>query len=90
MKIAVFIKISGDVQGVSYRYFARTEAKKLGLSGYAKNGHDGTVSIFIQGPEAKVAEFVEWTKKGSPMASVENVEIKDAEADESIMEFEVK
>jgi acylphosphatase len=87
---ARMLKISGDVQGVSYRYFARTEAKKLGLTGWAKNEHDGTVSVFIQGEGSKVLEFTEWAKLGSPMAEVGAVEVSEAEVSDSLKGFEVK
>lgn len=86
---AVRLTVTGDVQGVSYRYFARAEAKKLGLAGFAKNEHDGSVTIFVQGDDLKIQEFVEWAKEGSPMASVENVELDEAELNDS-ERFEVK
>lgn len=86
---AVILNVTGDVQGVSYRYFARTEAKKLGLSGFAKNEHDGSVTVFIEGDDARVEEFVSWAKEGSPMASVENVEVTVAEPAD-VEGFEVK
>jgi acylphosphatase len=88
--IAKQIIVHGDVQGVSYRYFARTEAKKLELTGWAKNEHDGTVSVFIQGDGVKVGEFLEWAKLGSPMAEVGTVEVSEAEVNDSFKGFEVK
>jgi len=87
---AYAISVHGDVQGVSYRYFAKKEALNLDLTGWAKNEHDGTVSIFIQGDSQKAQEFVDWTKEGSPMATVENVSVNVAEPDENIKNFEVK
>jgi acylphosphatase len=84
------IKVSGDVQGVSYRYFAKKEAQGLGLIGWAKNEHDGSVTIFIQGDPGKSQQFVDWAKEGSPMATVERVDVEAAEIDESLREFRVK
>lgn len=84
------IRVHGDVQGVSYRYFAKKEAKQLGLTGWAKNEHDGTVSVFIQGDPERTQQFVDWAKTGSPMATVENVTVEPAEAEELYKDFEVK
>jgi acylphosphatase len=87
---AYFILIKGDVQGVNYRYFAKKEAIKLGLTGWVKNEPDGTVSALIQGDTEKAQVFVDWAKGGSPMATVQEVAIQTAELDQTIRGFEVK
>lgn len=84
------ITVTGDVQGVSYRYFAKNKAKELGLSGWAKNQLDGTVHIVIQGETEKIDEFVEWTKEGSPMAEVKKVDVIDRSEETALEGFEVK
>lgn len=84
------LKVTGDVQGVSFRYFTRTKAENLGLAGWAKNESDGSVTVFVQGDEKSIQELIEWTKEGSPMATVNNVAIQEAEADESLKGFEIK
>ena len=48
------IVFHGRVQGVGFRYKARTKASELGLSGWVRNEHDGTVLMEIQGTEAKI------------------------------------
>ena len=87
---AYAISVQGDVQGVSYRYFAKKTAKTLGLVGWTKNEHDGTVSVFIQGDPETAQKFIDWAKSGSPMATVESVLVDTAETDESLKEFEVR
>jgi acylphosphatase len=87
---AYTLNITGDVQGVSYRYFARTKAENLGLSGWALNEHDGSVTIFVQGEEGAVQKMIEWAHEGSPMATVNDVAIKDAELDEQAKGFIIK
>jgi acylphosphatase len=87
---AVLIKVMGDVQGVNFRYFARKKAKELNLTGWAKNEHDGSVTILAQGTEEALKEIVAWSGEGSPMATVKKVTAEVTEANESLKGFEVK
>jgi acylphosphatase len=68
------LKITGRVQGVFYRSNAREAAKRLGLTGYAKNMPDGSVEALVQGEKSQIIRFVEWCKEGSPSANVNNIE----------------
>jgi len=43
------IRVAGDVQGVGFRWWAMSEARRLGLVGYAENLPDGRVEISVQG-----------------------------------------
>ncbi|MFX1366690.1 MAG: acylphosphatase [Promethearchaeota archaeon] len=70
------IKVFGYVQGVFFRYTTRKIARSLGLTGYVKNMPDGTVYIEAQGPEDKIIELLEFSKKGPKHAQVDNVEYK--------------
>ena len=47
--------VSGHVQGVGYRYFARGLARAAGLSGSARNLPDGRVEVVLEGSEPDVA-----------------------------------
>jgi acylphosphatase len=88
--IAKLIKIHGDVQGVSYRYFARTMAENLLLLGWAKNEDDGSVTVFIQGREKNILEMIDWCKTGSPMSTVTNVESREMPLINDLKGFEIK
>jgi acylphosphatase len=48
-RIARTFYVSGSVQGVGYRHYARRAAQQLGVSGYAKNLRDGRVEIYAIG-----------------------------------------
>ncbi len=43
--------IRGHVQGVGFRYFVLSQADSLGLSGWVKNGVDGSVLGMAEGSE---------------------------------------
>lgn len=68
------IKITGKVQGVSFRSSARREAKRLGLHGFARNESNGSVYIEAEGTHEKLQQFLEWCKGGSSAAEVESLE----------------
>jgi acylphosphatase len=46
--------VSGDVQGVGYRWFVRGLAHAAGLQGSATNLPDGRVEVVAEGPEDDV------------------------------------
>ena len=66
--------ISGKVQGVGYRYSVKLKAESLGIRGYVKNQHDGSVFVTAQGDTSAVENFVEWCYKGPPTAFVRDIE----------------
>lgn len=47
----------GRVQGVGFRYFARSLAREHGVTGWVMNMPDGTVAMEVQGPEDSVDSF---------------------------------
>ena len=68
------IKVHGRVQGVFYRAESREKAVELGLTGFAKNAPDRTVTLEAEGPELVLEKFLDWCRQGSRMAHVEKVE----------------
>lgn len=82
--------VSGQVQGIGYRFFARHHAEKLGLKGYAKNAPDETVEIIAEGEEAQLKKFLQLLEKGPPFSRVDNVHADWAEARKDFSGFEVR
>jgi acylphosphatase len=70
----VEVRIEGRVQGVSFRAYAREEARRLGLTGWVKNEPDGAVSAVAEGPREALERFVLWCHRGSPHAVVTGVD----------------
>lgn len=66
--------VSGQVQGVGYRYSAMAQARRLGLTGWVANRDDGGVEGLACGDEAVLARFHEWLQQGPPAARVQRVE----------------
>jgi acylphosphatase len=73
--------VSGRVQGVFYRASCVRKAQSLGVTGYARNLHDGRVEVLACGEPAQVEQFIAWLWEGSPasrVASVDTVELDPA------------
>ena len=67
-------RVSGRVQGVGYRYFARQSADRLGIAGFARNLADGTVEVVAEGDAAALTAFEDALRSGPSFAEVGNVE----------------
>ncbi|WP_345111610.1 acylphosphatase [Hymenobacter algoricola] len=67
-------RIHGRVQGVFFRQSAQQQAEKLGLTGYARNNSDATVTIEAEGPAAALDTLEAWCRHGPPAARVDEME----------------
>ncbi|XP_042670309.1 acylphosphatase-1 [Centrocercus urophasianus] len=73
--VSVDYEVSGRVQGVFFRKYTQSEAKRLGLVGWVQNTSYGTVQGQAQGPAARVRELQEWLRKiGSPQSRISRAE----------------
>jgi acylphosphatase len=76
---AVEVKIKGEVQGVSFRAYAAREAVRLELVGWVRNEPDGAVAAHFEGPEGDVDKMINWCRRGSPGADVDDLSVQEAE-----------
>lgn len=73
--------VSGLVQGVGYRFFARRLAEQLHLTGFAKNLRDGRVEVYAIGSAESLAAFREELNRGPQGSMVSSVAEEDAAVD---------
>ncbi len=78
-RIARRVVVSGDVQGVFFRDSTRSEANRLGVTGWVRNRPDGRVEAFVEGPPDAVARLVRWCDEGPRHATVSDVRVSEAE-----------
>ncbi len=50
--------VHGHVQGVGFRWWTRSRALELGLSGHATNLRDGRVQVVAEGPREKCEDLL--------------------------------
>jgi acylphosphatase len=85
--IARRLTISGQVQGVGFRYALADEARARNLRGWVRNRRDGSVEAVVAGPESDVEAVIAWARRGPPAAQVTRVAIEPAATDAA--EFEI-
>lgn len=67
-------KVTGRVQGVGFRWWTRSQATRLGLSGSVRNLSDGGVLVHARGPEDRLAALEARLHDGPPGARVTSVD----------------
>jgi acylphosphatase len=85
--LRVRIVVRGRVQGVGFRYATVSQARRLGLAGWARNAADGSVEILAQGDPVAVQQLIVWCRQGPPAARVANVQHREEASDDSLGQF---
>ena len=78
MTKAVTVKVTGRVQGVSFRWYAAQEAHGLGVTGWIRNEPDESVAGHFEGDDEAVDALVAWCRRGPSYAAVRDVAVTDA------------
>ena len=74
---AVLFTVRGRVQGVNFRTFAASHARRLGLAGWVRNLTDGAaVEVYAEGARTAVEKLLERLRGGPGMARVDGVEVE--------------
>jgi acylphosphatase len=73
MNAAKFL-VSGEVQGVGFRWFVARHSRRLGLHGHARNLNDGRVEVVVCGDLTSLAELEALLREGPAHAQVSKVE----------------
>jgi acylphosphatase len=79
--------ISGRVQGVGFRFFARDAARVDGIRGVVRNLDDGTVEIHAEGDAEAVLRFERAIRRGPRGARVDDVLVEPAPPATSFTDF---
>ncbi len=82
--------ISGRVQGVGFRFFARDAARVEGIRGVVRNLDDGTVEIHAEGDAEAIIRFERAIRRGPRGARVEDVRVEPAPPAGSFSDFRIE
>lgn len=89
MERHVRITVKGRVQGVFFRDYTCRKAQSLSLKGTVRNQIGGDVEIDAQGSAADIDALLQWCWEGSPMSSVDAVEVEELSPDRAVTSFSV-
>lgn len=73
----VRMKISGLVQGISFRKYIKEEADKLAIKGHVRNLDSGEVEVMAEGKPEDVEVMIAVCKKGAPHSTIKGVDIQE-------------
>lgn len=79
--------ISGRVQGVAYREFAKNIATELGLKGFVANLPDGSVEVLAQGELTVLKVYATHLQKGPVGSQVRGFYDEWSEAQKEFTNF---
>ena len=65
--------VHGHVQGVGFRWWTRSRALELGLTGFAANKADGRVHVVAQGPREACEKLLDLLEHGATPGRVDSV-----------------
>jgi len=70
--------VSGRVQGVGFRFFARDAAAREGIHGFVRNLPDGTVELEAHGDHEAIMRFERAIRRGPAGARIDEVLVDPA------------
>ena len=70
--------VSGDVQGVGFRYFVIREVERIGpIRGFVRNLRDGRVEVYAEADQKYLQELETSLKRGPRGAWIERVAVTE-------------
>jgi acylphosphatase len=83
-------RVVGRVQGVGFRWWVRSRAESLGLTGWVANDDDErSVSLVAEGPPERLDELERLLRIGPSSARVEQVDVDREPASGTFSRFEI-
>ncbi|HNY17392.1 MAG TPA: acylphosphatase [Treponemataceae bacterium] len=76
-KVAFRIVVTGSVQGVGFRAFTVSLARRNGITGSVMNDEDGSVAIIAEGEARSIDRFVEGLKEGNGWSRTDRVSLTE-------------
>ncbi len=82
--------VRGRVQGVGFRWFVEREAHILGIAGWVRNNHDGSVEVLAQGTRDQLSGLHGRLREGPRASRVDAVEVTDASPVAGLSSFRIE
>jgi acylphosphatase len=82
--------VRGRVQGVGFRWFVEREAHILGIAGWVRNNHDGSVEVQAQGTRDQLLGLRSRLREGPRAARVDAVEESETQPVAGLISFRIE
>jgi acylphosphatase len=82
--------VRGRVQGVGFRWFVEREARSLGIAGWVRNNHDGSVEVFAEGTRDQLSGLHARLREGPRAARVDAVDVSEAKVVDGLNSFRIE
>jgi acylphosphatase len=82
--------VRGRVQGVGFRWFVEREAHILGIAGWVRNNHDGSVEVLAQGTRDQLMGLHSRLREGPRAARVDAVEVSEVAPQAGLSSFRIE
>ena len=82
--------VCGRVQGVGFRWFVEREAHMLGIVGWVRNNHDGSVEVLAMGTRDQLLGLRSRLQRGPRAARVDAVEETEAKPIPGLNTFRIE
>jgi len=82
--------VRGRVQGVGFRWFVEREAHMLGIAGWVRNNHDGSVEVLAQGTRDQLSGLHSRLREGPRAARVDSVEVFEVSPAAGLSSFRIE
>ncbi|MCD4830741.1 MAG: acylphosphatase [Anaerohalosphaeraceae bacterium] len=85
-KVAKLVVFSGSVQGVGFRFTARSIAGRYDLAGYVKNTSNGKVEVLAQGADVDIDECIADLRD---TFAIRDVKAQNVPVDDTLQTFDI-
>ncbi|HXU14421.1 MAG TPA: acylphosphatase [Terriglobales bacterium] len=82
--------VRGRVQGVGFRWFVEREAHTLGVAGWVRNNHDGSVEVLAMGTRDQLSGLRSRLQQGPRAARVDDVQEVEAKPVPGLTTFRIE
>jgi acylphosphatase len=82
--------VRGRVQGVGFRWYVEREAHMLGIAGWVRNNHDGSVEVLAMGTRDQLLGLRSRLREGPRAARVDDLQELDATAIPGLKTFRIE
>lgn len=82
--------VTGNVQGVGFRAYARRAARTAGVTGWVRNLADGRLEVLLHGDSDRVDGVIQQIAGGPPAARVESMVVDDVDMEEPMDQFTIR